>query len=193
MSATNSSAIRAPTAVTFRKDVAGTLPRIVDAIAEPYRAHLAPGTGERPLGRRFVDDSKVTDHHAIIPTTVSAERVSITPEERKIYDLVCRRLLSAWHDDHIWSVTTVITAIRNGEVVDRYHTTGSEVRQVGWKVLDLAPPAKKSKADEPQPLPTGLAKDQAQDVVKVEVLEKKTRAPKRLTDATLLTAMETAG
>ena len=74
--------------------------------------HLAPGTGERPLGRRFVDDAKVTDHHAIIPTTVRAGELS-PPDERKIYDLICRRLLSAWHDDHIWAVTTVITAIVN--------------------------------------------------------------------------------
>jgi len=175
------------------QDVAQTLPRIVNAIAEPYRELLAPGTGERPLGRRYVDDSKVTDHHAIVPTTVSPAGASLTQEERKLYDLICRRLLSAWHEDHIWSVTTVITAIRNPETVDRYHTTGSEVRQVGWKVLDLAPPAKKKAGEEPQSLPAGLAKDQPQDVVDVEVLAKKTRAPKRLTDATLLTAMETAG
>jgi len=127
------------------EDVAATLPRVVAAIAGPYREQLAPGTGERPLGRRFVDDSKVTDHHAIIPTTTSADRVSLTPEERKVYDLLCRRLLSAWHDDHIWSVTTVITAIRNGPTVDRYHTSGSAVQQIGWKVLDLAP-AKAKKA-----------------------------------------------
>ena len=50
------------------QDVARTLPRVVAAIAAPYREQLAPGTGERPLGRRFVDDAKVTDHHAIIPT-----------------------------------------------------------------------------------------------------------------------------
>ena len=91
------------------QDIASTLPRIVAAIAGPYRDHLAPGTGERPLSRRFVDDSKISDHHAIIPTTVSAERADLAPDESKIHDLVCRRLLSAWHDDHIWSVTTVIT------------------------------------------------------------------------------------
>ena len=176
------------------QDVAKTLPRIVDVIAAPYRELIAPGTGERPLGRRFVDDSKVTDHHAIIPTTVSAAGASLTPDEQKLYDLICRRLLSAWHDDHIWSVTTVITAIRNAALVDRYHTSGSEVRQVGWRVLDVALPARKAKAgEEPQALPTGLAKDQTVEVVDVEVLEKKTRPPKRLTEATLLTAMETAG
>jgi DNA topoisomerase III len=181
------------------QDVARTLPRVVGTIAGPYTEQLAPGTGERPLGRRFVDDSKVTDHHAIIPTTTAADKVSLTPEERKIYDLICRRLLSAWHDDHVWSVTTVITAIRNVAVVDRYHTSGSAVQQIGWKVLDLAPAkAKKATpgaADAPteQVLPPGLAKGQAQDVLNVEVLKKKTRAPKRLTEGTLLTAMETAG
>jgi len=54
------------------QDVAATLPRIVPVIAGPYREHLAPGTGERPLGKRFVDDAKVSDHHAIIPTVISA-------------------------------------------------------------------------------------------------------------------------
>jgi DNA topoisomerase-3 len=176
------------------KDVAQTLPRIVKTIEAPYREHLAPGTGERPLNRRFVDDSKVTDHHAIIPTTTSPEHASLSPDERKIYDLICRRLLTAWHDDHIWSVTTVITAIRNAEVIDRYHTSGSAVQHVGWKVLDLAPPArKKDKGSEDQILPPGLAQGQAQDVLDVQVLKKKTRPPKRFTEATLLTAMETAG
>src|ERR1035441_9322350 len=181
------------------EDVARTLPRVVQTIAGPYREQLAPGTGERPLGRRFVDDSKVTDHHAIIPTTTSADQVSLTPEERKVYDLICRRLLSAWHDDHIWSVTTVITAIRNDATVDRYHTSGSAVRQIGWKALDLAP-AKAKKAGPgaedgrgEQELPPGLSQGQPQDVLDAEVLKKKTRAPKRLTDGTLLTAMETAG
>jgi len=123
----------------------------------------------------------------------------LSPEERKIYDLICRRLLSAWHDDHIWSVTTVITAIRNDATVDRYHTSGSAVVQVGWKVLDLAPakprkatPATDDGRDE-QALPPGLSKGQPQDVLDAEVLKKKTRAPKRLTEGTLLTAMETAG
>src|SRR5690606_6755228 len=50
-------------------EVALTLPEVVRAIAAPYAAWLAPGTGERPLSRRFVDDREVTDHHAIIPTS----------------------------------------------------------------------------------------------------------------------------
>jgi len=181
------------------QDVAATLPRIVKAIPGPYQAHLAPGTGERPLGRRFVDDAKVTDHHAIIPTATSPEKAGLSAEERRIYDLVCRRLLSAWHDDHVWSVTTVITSIRNGDVVDRYHTSGTAVQQVGWKVLEVPPAGKPAKgkagAEEKaeQVLPSGLRKGEPQEVVDVEAIRKRTRPPKRFTEGTLLTAMETAG
>ncbi len=169
------------------QDVASTLPRIVKAIEGPYREHLRAGTGQRPLGRRYVDDAKVTDHHAIIPTTVSAEKAALAPDERRIYDLVCRRLLSAWQDDHISSVTTVITAIANESIVDRYHTAGVAVQQVGWKALDIAV------ASAAPALPPDLREGQPQDVLDAAALKKKTRPPKRFTDATLLTAMETAG
>ena len=162
---------------------------MVKAIEAPYREQMAPGTGERPLGRRYVDDAKVTDHHAIIPTTTLQGKAQLSSEEKKIYDLVCRRLLSAWHEDHVWSVTTILTAIRNGEMVDRYHTSGSSVERVGWKVLDIALPNENAE----RALPPGLEQGQAQDVLDAEVLKKKTRAPKRFTEATLLTAMETAG
>jgi DNA topoisomerase-3 len=181
------------------QDVAATLPRIVRAIEAPYRDLLAPGTGERPLGRRFVDDAKVSDHHAIIPTAASAERAGLSPDEREIYGLVCRRLLAAWHDDHVAAVTTVITAIRHGETADRYRSTGTEVRQLGWKALEAAPPAKAARKkaeeerEESQALPPGLAEGQPQEVLEAEALRKKTRPPKRFTEATLLTAMETAG
>ncbi len=186
------------------RDVAETLPRIVKTVSGPYREHLAPGTGEKPLGRRFVDDAKVSDHHAIIPTVTSPERVDLSPDERKIYDLVCRRLLTCWHDDHVWSVTTVITAITNGAVIDRYYSSGKAIQQVGWKVLDFQIDRKKSSSrkgkageessqEEQQALPAGLERGQAQDVLDAEAIRKKTRAPKRFTEATLLTAMETAG
>src|SRR6516162_6558354 len=96
------------------QDVAGTLLDVIQSIAGSYREHLAPGTGERALGRRFVDDSKVSDHHAIIPTGIDPTRTSLDADEHRVFDLVCRRLLSAWLDDHIWSVTTIITLVRSG-------------------------------------------------------------------------------
>ena len=186
------------------QDVAGTLSRIVQTVAGPYRQQLAPSTGEKPLGRRYVDDAKVSDHHAIIPTITSSDRVDLSEDERKIYDLVCRRLLTCWHEDHVWSVTTVITSITNAPVMDRYHSSGKAIQQVGWKVLDFQTEKKKASnrrteageersEEELQALPAGLERGQAQDVLEAETIRKKTRAPKRFTEATLLTAMETAG
>ena len=170
------------------------------AIEAPYREHLAPRSGERPLGRRFIDDAKVTDHHAIIPTATSPDKVALSADERKIYDLICRRLLGAWHDDYIWSVTTVITSIVNSDIVDRYHTSGTTVEQAGWKVLERSTEKSTTKDDggredqrRPETLPTELQKGQLQTVVEINAVKKSTRPPKRFTEATLLTAMETAG
>ena len=209
------------------KDIVATLGKITGAISAPYRDLLADGTGSRALGRRFVDDAKVSDHHAIIPTG-SSQSPPAGSDEAKIYDLVCRRLLAAWHKDHIWSVTTVITAITSlaGEentapLVDRYHSSGTAVEQEGWKVLDLGFGKSKTKrkskkhgtedqsadssqskapgdsvqpkAEDEQKLPPGLAEGQPQRVTNAETLAKKTRPPKRFTEATLLTAMESAG
>ncbi|MEM7015800.1 MAG: DNA topoisomerase 3 [Pseudomonadota bacterium] len=177
------------------KDVASTLPKIVDAIKGPYQNLLALDTGKKALSKRFVDDKKITDHHAIIPTPVSPGSVVISQEEKQIYDLICRRLLMAWHQDHVWEVTTVITTITstidNYTVVDRYHSTGKIIRQAGWKMLDIAP-ARNKDDDEPE-LPTSLAEQQAQTVLDAQAVQKQTRPPKRMNDATLLTAMETAG
>ena len=183
--------------------VAETLPAIVRNISPQYAKLIAVGTGQRPLGPRFIDDSKITDHHAIIPTITSPAKSNISEDEKRLYDLVCRRLLSAWHDDFISDVTTVITTIANPGIVDHYHSTGTVVRQIGWKVLDIGSESKKkSKPKEGgeettdgagQVLPASLRADQLQDVLKADSVLKKTRPPKRLTDATLLTAMQTAG
>ena len=179
-------------------DIAETLPKIVQAISGPYQQQLAPGTGERALGKRYVDDAKVSDHHAIIPTAVRLQPDRLSDEESKIYDLVCRRLLMLWHDEYLQEVTTVITAIRNAEMVDRYRTTGTVVRQAGWKILDPGADARRRPAGRDaevtdQPLPATLAQGQPQTVNKVEAQKKKTRPPQRFTDATILTAMQTAG
>ncbi len=193
------------------RDVAATLGPIVKAIQRPYAEHLAPGTGERPLSRRFVDDAKVSDHHAIIPTPTDAGTLRLDADEQRLYDLICRRLLAAWHADHQWAVTTVITraitTADGGEIVDRFHSKGTAINVVGWKVLDLgygtprpgekAGKGKKARAGSPadrgQDLPPNLRQDQKQEVVDAKAETKSTRPPKRYTEATLLTAMESAG
>ena len=181
------------------QDVEKTLPNVVQAFSSRYQnaGEIAPGTGSRPLGRRFVDNAKVGDHHAIIPTDTPAG--NLTADEERLYDLVCRRLLSAWHDDHIYSITTVITGIEtqeeDQEFIDRYVSRGTTIEHQGWKILDLKPTWKKSKdpKNEEPKLPTGLRQGMERKVEDVRADEKKTRPPKRFTEATLLTAMETAG
>jgi len=181
-------------------DVAATTPNIVAAMSGPYVKLLAAGTGVRPPSRRYVDDGKVTDHHAIIPNAVSPGRVSLSEQERKIYDLICRRFLMMWHDDYLQAVTTVITAIACEDVLDRYRTSGTLVQQVGWKALDLAAEKKKKdtkgsseEKEAEQVLPVHLAQGQLQNVTGIEAKKKKTKPPKRFTEGTLLTAMQTAG
>jgi DNA topoisomerase-3 len=193
--------------------VAGTLGAVVAAIQAPYQDRLAPGTGQRPLSNRFVDDARVSDHHAIIPTPAPAR--TLATDQKRIYDLICRRLLMAWHDDHIWAVTTVITTIASpgpdgATVVDRYHSSGTAVEQVGWKILEIGAdrPGRKSagkrkargavvepstEEDAEQSLPPGLTVGQPQQVLEAGIVAKQTRPPPRLTEASLLTAMETAG
>src|ERR1019366_9270230 len=106
---------------------------------------------------------------AIIPTAVSPEKAKLAEDERKIYGMICRRFLMMWHDDYIQAVTTVITKITNGEIVDRYRTTGTVVQQMGWKVLDIGAEGRRrdtrgvSEEETPeQVLPVKLAKGQLQ-------------------------------
>ena len=206
-------------------EVARTLVDVVAATAPGYVGLVAPGSGARPLSARFVDDRKVTDHHAIIPTTTPASGARMSPEEAKIYDLVARRLLSAWHEDHRYAVTDVLTSVAD---LDLFHTRGSRVVSQGWKVLDIVTrknkdrqagrgekPAKsaaelpgvatsrrpqrpskrpsKRSSEPPSELPEALRQGLDVPVNAVDSVEKTTRPPPRLSEASLLTAMETAG
>lgn len=187
-------------------EIARTLPDVVAAIAAPFAADLAEGTGRRPLSRRFVDDGKVGDHHAIIPTSVGATSKQLTRDEQKVYGLICRRLLQAWHDDFVWAATTVVTEIRPRAAptpIDNYRSHGTAIEERGWKVLDVgelkAPRAKPASASgdlpeaEPLALPAGLSRGLQPRVLRASVVNKTTRPPPPLNDGTLLTAMETAG
>ena len=172
--------------------VEATLPAIVHAVAAPYRALLAEGTGERALGPRFVDDARVSDHHAILPTDTPPP-ADLPAEERAIYDLVCRRLLSAWHRDHVFAVTNVVTAVTWNAEKDRFASQGTSIEEQGWKVLEPAIAARSARATEEITLPGGLAAGLPRRVLDAKPTPRKTKAPPRLTDGTLLTAMENAG
>jgi len=173
--------------------VAATLPEVLKAIAPRYDELLAPASG-RPLGRRWVDDAKVGDHHALIPTDRAPTALPPSSPEARIYDLVCRRLLMAWHVDRTEAVTRLLTEVRSADTpdADLFATQGVAIENAGWSVLEVRPQRTTSTALPPK-IPPGLAEGDPQRVVHVNELRKQTQPPKPHTDATLLSAMESAG
>jgi DNA topoisomerase III len=176
-------------------DIEKELPQIVAAVRAPYEALLEPATGERPLGKRFVDDAQVKDHHAIIPTGKQG-RLAPGSDESKLYDLVVRRLLQAYQSDYRWAVTQLRLEIETpGEasqqaISDRYLATGSTVIDEGQRRLEV-----KTRRDSSagEPLLPALTRGEPVHVRSARADEKRTRPPPHHTEASLLTAMETAG
>jgi DNA topoisomerase-3 len=145
-----------------------------------------------PLGR-VVNDARVDDHHAIIPTDIEHDISRFSPDERRIFDLVARRFLAVFHPPARYARTTIVTEVED----ERFRTRGKVTLEAGWRgVYGL-------EADEPQrqgededgesgELPT-LEKGQLVRCVAADSEAKETRPPPRYTEATLLSAMETAG
>jgi DNA topoisomerase-3 len=174
--------------------IAASLSEIVDAIGPRYPGLVVSGSGARSLGKRFVDDSKVTDHHALIPTAVRLPGGILQGSVAgRIYDLVCRRLLSAWHPDLVEAVTRVLTEVKGAEETDIYATSGTSIEAAGWKVLDVGLPSRAPSGAVRPTIPAGLAVGESLRLAEVVVHRKQTQPPKPFTDGTLLAAMETAG
>ncbi len=171
--------------------VAKTLPDIVRVIRKPYEAlGLHAGTGIEPLGRNFVDDTKVSDHHAIIPTGKNPGPLG--GDEAKIFDLIAKRLLMAWQDDHVRSQSILHTVIHSESdgipYADNYRASGSVVLREGWKCLER----RASRGPDALALPLLKAKEKVK-VDKIMTLKKETKAPAAFSDATLLNGMASAG
>ncbi|NRA69169.1 MAG: DNA topoisomerase 3 [Pseudobacteriovorax sp.] len=175
------------------------LPGILNTITEKYSDIIDQDHGRdenKPLGKRFVDGSKVSDHHAIIPTNISPKGLS--SEQQKIYDLICRRLLAAWSQDHITANTRLITVVENAaqKISDYFLSKGVRTVQLGWKIFDLkATKNEKSKIPKTKEvfLPDGLKENLSVKALKSEIKNGVTKPPPPMTDASLLTGMETAG
>jgi DNA topoisomerase-3 len=143
------------------------------------------------LTSRHVDDKKVTDHHAVIPTKQRINAQSLTPDEKRIYDLIARRFLAAFFPDAELERTSIITAVLG----ERFMTRGMGVQKQGWRAVDPPGREKKPDADEESEdalLPPVKAQEEV-ETLKAEALSKQTKAPPRYTESSLLGAMETAG
>lgn len=181
-------------------DMVSKLPVIASKLAghPDYKRFTDMITEYKPTSR-FVDNSKVSDHHAIIPTEKPPAGVTLTPDERKVYDLVARRFLSVFFPHYIYNVTKIITSVYD----EKFLTKGITVIQQGWMLLyeelnrQNKPSAGKKKKDEDDEdgadaLPD-VHKGQTNAVTEVYSEAKKTKPPKAYTESSLLSAMEHAG
>ena len=144
-----------------------------------------------PLAR-VVDDAKVGDHHAIIPTNAQHVLERMNEDDRRVYDLVTRRFLAVFHPEAVFENTRVETTV----VEHVFRTRGKVLVVPGWRGVygQLADGGARDEDDEgrEQQLPR-LEQGEDADVRRVESLAKETKPPRRYTDASLLGAMETAG
>jgi DNA topoisomerase-3 len=148
------------------------------------------GLDQLPL-QRVVNDAKVDDHHAIIPTDIEKDMEALTPDERRVFDLVAKRFLAVFHPPARYARTTVITVVEE----ERFRTRGKVTLEAGWRaVYGVEPDQERQAEDESEggEIPA-LQEGQTVRCIAAEVEEKMTRPPPRYTEATLLSAMETAG
>lgn len=157
----------------------------------PYKQFIAPLLRE-PLrtGKSFVDDSKVSDHHAIIPTEEYVRLDHMTNEERKIYDLVVRRFISVLYPPFEYEQTTMKASVCGQTFIAK----GKIITSAGWRRLydtwnDSEEDAEEELSAREQPLPP-LKKGSTLPVSGTEVTSGRTKPPARFTEATLLSAME---
>ncbi len=141
------------------------------------------------ISRRFVNNAKVSDHHAIIPTDQMVNLSGLTMDERRIYDLVAKRFLAAFYSDFVYEALTVDFSSM-GEMFD---AKGKTVIDRGWKaVYDKTLEKNSNVEDREQELPA-LKKGEIIKATEIKLKNAKTTPPSRYTEATLLSAMEHPG
>lgn len=152
-----------------------------------YEAYTAPLYGKRLIkSKKVFDNSKVTDHHAIIPTGVQPQGLS--DMEQKVFDLIARRFIAVFYPDCKFSTTTVLGEVEKVE----FKVTGKQILDPGWRVIFGKDQQEETKdGDEERVLPVFNIGESGPHVP--DLNEKWTQPPKPYTEATLLRAMETAG
>ena len=181
-------------------DIYPKCPKILNGVSQYYAngqkpylqpiKDLAAISKKLPKSKRIFDTSKVTDHHAIIPTGQTPGMLS--DMERKVYDLIARRFIAAFYPDCKFSTTTVLGKVEKVE----FKATGKEILDPGWRAVyqsaaDAQDDDDKDKKDEERTLPTFTKGESGPH--KPTLTKKMTTPPKHYTEASLLRAMETAG
>lgn len=174
-------------------DVYAKCPAILQGIT-PYAPLVQPLMGKKlKKSKKVFDSSKVTDHHAIIPTGQDPQNISLTLDEKRVYDMVTRRFIAVFYPDCKFSTTTVLGSVESVE----FKATGKQILDEGWRLVfggkpDASDGAENQEgADKEQTLPAFEKGEHGPH--EPSLTEKQTTPPKPYTEATLLRAMETAG
>ena len=171
-------------------DIYPKCPGILKGLRD-YETFTAPLTGTALLkSKKVFDNSKVTDHHAIIPTGQHPQ--NLTDMERRVFDLIARRFIAVFYPDCKFATTTVLGEVESIE----FKATGKQILEPGWRIIFGIPSAqsqeeKEEKGEEENVLPAFVKGESGPHVP--DLYEKWTQPPRPYTEATLLRAMETAG
>jgi len=171
-------------------DIVPTLPdRLKGMAAGPY-AEAAKRLLSQPLKptKRLVDDSKVSDHHAIIPTEQPLKLQDLTSDEKSLYDLIARRFLAVLSPPYRYAQLTVTVAIGD----ELFYARGRVVTDQGWRaVTSFQSESEEGREDAlPEQTLVRLNQGEEREVKNLKALKNKTKPPARYTEATLLSAME---
>ncbi|WP_031533880.1 MULTISPECIES: DNA topoisomerase 3 [unclassified Bacteroides] len=172
-------------------DIYPKCPQILSGLRD-YQQFIAPLGGKKLLkSKKVFDSSKVTDHHAIIPTGVPPTNLS--DMEKHVYDMIARRFIAVFYLDCKFATTTVMGEVDKIE----FKATGKQIMEPGWRVLfekqqtNLPDEEANKEKDEERVLPAFVKGESGEHIP--DLAEKMTTPPKFYTEATLLRAMETAG
>ena len=169
-------------------DIYPKCPGILKGLRD-YEVLTAPLNGSTlPKSKKVFDNSKVTDHHAIIPTGVYAQ--NLTDMERRVYDLIARRFIAVFYPDCKISTTTVMGEVDKIE----FKVSGKQILEPGWRVVfakDVKETTEEKEEEDENVLPAFVKGESGPHVP--DLNEKWTQPPRPYTEATLLRAMETAG
>lgn len=174
-------------------DIVPTLKARLQGMKQGAYAALVEPLLQKPLapGKRFVDNTKVSDHHAIIPTEQTLNLKALDDEERRLYDLIARRFLAVLYPPYRFKQTTIVTMVAG----ENFYSRGRVEVERGWKVVQSSLPDKETQDEErlPEQILALHQKGQTVAVKSCKINKQRTKPPGRYTEATLLTAMENCG
>lgn len=166
-------------------DMPAKIAETLKNLPEPYAAFVrAPEMNPEVRGKRYYDDAKISDHHAIVPTEKRADPGALPPDEKNIYDMIARRLVAIHYPDYEYESARIVTFVGPRE----FRAQGATPVKEGWRVLyrDEKPEGKEPTLPRVEPGAT-------RKVVKASIKALKTKPPTPHNDASLLGLMENAG